>query len=140
MQLGGATLNATLGFQSASNNTFTIVNKTSVGAVGGTFNGLPENATLNISGIPFRITYAGGTGNDVVLTQLQTPPTLNYLWVPGTNLTLSWATNLGFTLEANTNLHTGGWVPVTAPPVVGTNYVLTETTSEPQKFYRLRSP
>ena len=140
VQLGGATLNATLGFQSASNNTFTIINKTSAGAVGGTFNGLPENATLNISGIPFRITYAGGTGNDVVLTQLQTPPTLNFLWVPGTNLTLSWATNLGFALEANTNLHTGGWVPVTAPPVVGTNYVLTETTSEPQKFYRLRSP
>ena len=36
----------------------------------GTFAGLAEGATVNFNGAPMRITYVGGTGNDVVLTAL----------------------------------------------------------------------
>jgi hypothetical protein len=56
--------------------TFTIVNNDGNDPIIGTFNGLPEGATASINGIPFRITYTGNTGNDVVLIGNQ-PPTVN---------------------------------------------------------------
>ena len=46
-----------------------VINKTSAGAVQGTFKNLPEGATFMAQGFPFRISYVGGDGNDVVLTQ-----------------------------------------------------------------------
>jgi len=55
-------------------NSFTIINKTSAGPIPGTFKDLPEGATLLIKGFPFRISYIGGDGNDVVLTKA--PPVL----------------------------------------------------------------
>ena len=56
------------------------------------------------------------------------------------NVVLSWGTNLtGFTLEASTNLNTGVWnVASPSPAVRGTNYVVTNTVSGSQRFYRLR--
>ena len=48
--------------------TFTIVNNDAADAVAGTFNGLPEGTSFPFGGLPFRITYVGGTGNDIVLT------------------------------------------------------------------------
>ena len=59
-----------------------------------------------------------------------------------TNVVLSWATNFtGFTLQANTNLNTNVWSVVSpAPAVSGTNNVVTNATTEAQKFYRLSKP
>ena len=42
-------------------------------AVSGTFTGLAENATFTIGLVTYRISYTGGTGNDVVLTVTQAP-------------------------------------------------------------------
>jgi len=131
-----------LGFPSAVGNVFTIINNDSTEAVNNTFLGLPEGATLQVSGIPFRISYTGGTGNDVVLTQLMPLPTLAMLQIASTNFVFSWPTNYtGFTLESNTNLSSNAWAPVLPAPVLSVaNYVVTNATLEPQKFYRLRSP
>jgi uncharacterized repeat protein (TIGR02059 family) len=41
--------------------------------VNGTFAGLPEGATINIKGRPYRISYVGGDGNDVSLTAPAAP-------------------------------------------------------------------
>ncbi len=50
---------------------FTLINKTSPGPVNGTFNGKPEGATFKgAGGNTWRITYAGGDGNDVVITRV----------------------------------------------------------------------
>src|SRR5205823_10387061 len=50
---------------------FTIVQNNSGSAVTGTFNGLPEGATITAGGDSFRISYQGGaSGHDVVLTYL----------------------------------------------------------------------
>jgi len=38
------------------------------GAVSGTFQGLPEGGTFVSDGVTFQVSYAGGDGNDVVLT------------------------------------------------------------------------
>ncbi len=49
--------------------TFVIITNDGVDAVQGTFNGLAENAQITVSGQPFRIHYAGGSGNDVTLVR-----------------------------------------------------------------------
>ena len=142
--LASATLNATLGFLSASNTSFTIIDNDGSEAVTNTFLGLPEGATLNIYGTLFRISYMGGTGNDVVLTQLADTqqPRLTIARAANTNVVLRWATNFtSFTLEANTNLNTNVWAVVTnLPAVSGTNHVVTNAASGTQKYYRLRAP
>ncbi|MFM2242049.1 MAG: hypothetical protein RLZ97_904, partial [Verrucomicrobiota bacterium] len=52
----------------APGSSFTILDKTSAGAVSGNFTGLPEGASFTASGYDWQITYAGGNGNDVVVT------------------------------------------------------------------------
>src|SRR5262249_20734986 len=64
----GATLDLALGFTPARGNTFTIIDNTGTAPVSGTFARLPEGGTTTVNGTTFRISYVGGTGNDVVLT------------------------------------------------------------------------
>jgi fibronectin-binding autotransporter adhesin len=72
VQLGGATLDASLigpfDPSTTSNTDFVILNNSGVNAVDGTFAGLAEGAEFNFSGRLFNISYQGGNGNDVVLT------------------------------------------------------------------------
>jgi autotransporter-associated beta strand protein len=75
VNLGGATLNVTLGFAPAIGTTFTIVNNDGSDAVNGTFAGLLEASMFAAGGQQFRINYAAGDGNDVVLTTLTAPST-----------------------------------------------------------------
>lgn len=70
VDLGEAVLDRTLGFTPTANEQFTIIDNTGSSPVTGTFNGLAEGATISISGQFFRVSYVGGTGNDVVLTHL----------------------------------------------------------------------
>jgi autotransporter-associated beta strand protein len=52
---------------------FIIINNDLSDAITGTFNGLAEGATNTVGGYKFAISYAGGTGNDVVLTLTSIP-------------------------------------------------------------------
>jgi autotransporter-associated beta strand protein len=72
VNLGGATLVATLGpgFVPAVGTSYTIVNNDGADPVVGTFRGLAEGATVTIDGRLFTISYKGGDGNDVVLTEV----------------------------------------------------------------------
>jgi autotransporter-associated beta strand protein len=59
---------------------FIIINNDLSDAITGTFNGMANGSLFSAGGYTFRINYAGGTGNDVVLT----------LWgVPGNTVTLN---------------------------------------------------
>lgn len=71
--LAGASLAASLGFRSLGGSRYLIVNNTSDAPVSGTFAGLPEGARLTVSGRPFTMSYRGGDGNDVVLTDASRP-------------------------------------------------------------------
>jgi acetyl esterase/lipase len=80
-------LNVNLGFSPANGTTFVIVDNDGTDAVNGIFvmranptanfgTPLPEGATFATGGQHFQISYAGGTGNDVVLTAVpDTAPT-----------------------------------------------------------------
>ncbi len=53
--------------------TFTLINNMGAGAVNGSFTNLPVNSTFVASGYHWRISYTGGTGNDVVLSLINVP-------------------------------------------------------------------
>lgn len=75
VNLAGA-LTVTSTFAGTTGQTYVIVNNDGADPVVGTFTGLAEGATVTGSnGALYRISYIGGTGNDVVLTQFgdQTP-------------------------------------------------------------------
>ena len=67
--LGSSTLQVTSLPSVPPGTTFIIITNDGVDAVQGTFNGLAENAQITVSGQPFRVHYAGGTGNDVTLVR-----------------------------------------------------------------------
>jgi hypothetical protein len=68
--LTGSGLHGSINFTPTPGETFPIL--TSTAPIVGTFNGLPEGATISIGGIPFTISYQGGNGDDVVLTDAAT--------------------------------------------------------------------
>jgi hypothetical protein len=67
--LGSCTLQVTSLPAVPAGTAFVIITNDGVDAVQGTFNGLAENAQITVSGQPFRIHYAGGSGNDVTLVR-----------------------------------------------------------------------
>ena len=104
--------------------TYTLINNDAADAVSGTFTGLPENSLLTVGAQPFRIHYAGGTGNDVTLVRdgIVTGPTL----AMQTYATNSWTfigTNAiplkAFTIRASTNLVTWTNIGVVTSSVSG---------------------
>src|SRR5262249_20862513 len=70
VNLARATLSVEQAFTPALGSAFTLIQNDGIEAVAGTFAGLPQGATLLLSGMTFQIDYMGGTGNDVVLTRI----------------------------------------------------------------------
>ena len=71
----GSNLVVTVGTSVSVGQTFTILNKVSVGAVTGIFAGIPQGGTVTGSdGSVFSVSYTGGTGNDIVLTVVSAAP------------------------------------------------------------------
>jgi hypothetical protein len=61
-----------------ASDSFIIVANDGVDPITGTFNGLAEGATVSVNGTDKKITYVGGTGNDVALIPLiATVPTIS---------------------------------------------------------------
>ena len=85
INLGGATLNVTLGLLPASNQVFKIIDNQGSGDVSGTFNGYSEGSTVVVSGVGYTLSYHGGDGNDVTLTAPVLAPRVdNILFGDGT--------------------------------------------------------
>ncbi len=67
VRIEGATL-STDGSTPNPGHALTLIRNQGIAPVAGSFAGLPEGATFVAAGQTFRISYAGGAGNDVVLT------------------------------------------------------------------------
>ncbi len=149
VSLGNATLAATLGFNSAVSNKFTIIENDANDPVVGTFKNLPEGATLVISGAQFQISYQGGDGNDVVLTQISdvTPPHIDGVEkLANGNIQIS-ATglpNASYNVEATDNL-----MPQVQWTLIGSGssdaqgkfqFIDSDAPNHMMRFYRLTVP
>ncbi len=101
VDITGATLNVQLirEFKPKKDDSFRIIDNDASETVTGTFAGLAEGATFTVDGYVFKITYVGGTGNDVVLTVQSVPST------PNTGLSILFANPL-LTLLTTTILAT----------------------------------
>jgi uncharacterized repeat protein (TIGR01451 family) len=95
--LGNATLTVLPGFTPIAGETFTIIDNDLSDAVAGTFAGLPEGSIFAAGASRFRISYVGGSGNDVTLTALNRPPTIAKSFGVAT-LALNESTTLSFML------------------------------------------
>jgi autotransporter-associated beta strand protein len=144
VNLSGVALRTSLNFTSAVGNSFTIINNDGTEAVAGTLINLAQSANFYIGEEQFTISYTGGTGNDVVLTRIPTPPrpVLTIERVPPASVRVLWPTNaVGFALQSNTNLNTTNWSAAAAlASVVGTNHAMLDSTTNRQTFYRLFKP
>jgi fibronectin-binding autotransporter adhesin len=83
VSLGSGALALAVGFTPPHGTVFTIINNDGADAVSGTFGGLPEGATFSTNGLNFRISYIGGTGNDVTLTRFVPPTGITRVWDGG---------------------------------------------------------
>lgn len=86
VNLTNVTLSIANGFTPAVGASFIIVSNDLSDAVFGSFNGLPEGAEFVVGPVRYRITYAGGSGNDIALTAV---PQLR-IWT-GTTTTNAWS-------------------------------------------------
>ncbi|EMI55873.1 dockerin type I domain-containing protein [Rhodopirellula sallentina] len=68
--LNGATLVTSASLATNVGQTIEIISNDGIDAVSGTFAGLPEGSTVDVGGLPFSISYTGGDGNDVTLTEI----------------------------------------------------------------------
>jgi len=149
LALTNAGLQVNMTFIGATNSQFTIVNNDGAEAVTGTFAGLAEGGLVVApNGVIFQISYHGGTGNDVVLTQLTMPlpPTLtNVSKLVGGNMQVngSGLPNLSYTVWANTNVATNTWLNIGTTAANGSGQVqFTDpfATNYPMRFYRFSWP
>jgi hypothetical protein len=119
---------------------FTIVEKTSPGPITNAIFG-PEGTITTLNGMPFRISYVGGDGNDVTLTA--TPPRLDIARTNPAQVRLSWPTNYpGFQLlRASAIDGSASWSNHPMSPVVmGSNYTVTQPAATNREFFRLKQP
>ena len=128
----------------ATNTTFVIIDNDGTDAVSGTFAGLANNATFFQSGYTWRVSYFGGTGNDVTLTILAAPqPALETQWTSPT-LTVSWPDwASAYSLHSTTNLSPPTiWSPVTNSPVLNSNKwsIALPMNSDGNRFFQLMWP
>ncbi|MFN9791666.1 MAG: Ig-like domain repeat protein [Pseudomonadota bacterium] len=86
VSLGGATLDALLvaGYTHQPGRAMTLIANDGADAVTGTFTGRAEGAEFTLGGFPFRIRYAAGDGNDVVLFALNPAAAVTLAPVSGT--------------------------------------------------------
>jgi autotransporter-associated beta strand protein len=150
VRLGGSILSVDLNgnFKPAPGRNFLIIDNDGSDPVVGTFAGLPEGTILGGDGLPFQISYVGGTGNDVVLTRMATPPsTLSSITALGNGQVRIEGLGIGgvvYPIQAASNLN-----PVILWTPVGTGtgnasglfqYLDTSASNRPTRFYRAVSP
>jgi hypothetical protein len=147
VDLGGAALHVQLQFPSAVSNEFLIIKNDGNDPVNGTFNGLPDGGTFYANGAQFRITYKGGDGNDVVLTQiaLPGPSQIGGITALGNGqIKISGSGNPGmvYGLEANDDLNTSNWVNIgiaLANQLGEIEFVDSDAPNHRMRFYRFRA-
>jgi len=147
VNLGNANLSVLLGFNSAVSNKFLIIANDSNDPINGTFKNLPEGAIFSTGNAQFQISYLGGDGNDVELTQIGViaPPLISGLQDVGNGqMQISGKGSIGMSyhVEANTNLNTTNWITlgsVVADGNGGLKFIDSSASNVVQRFYRFKA-
>jgi autotransporter-associated beta strand protein len=148
VKLSGS-LQVTRGSNTAANSQFTIIKNDSNDAVSGIFIGLAQAAQFTVGGAKFQISYTGGDGNDVVLTQVASATNAQMRGVSkiiGTTMQVSGVGSPGYdyAVQASTNLSTTNWINIGTVTAGGDGSMtfndFNAMTSHPMRFYRFVVP
>jgi fibronectin-binding autotransporter adhesin len=136
-------LELSLGYTPATGDSFTIISNAGSNAVAGAFNSRPEGATFTLSNQLFHITYAGGDGNDVVITRGFPGPRLGFVTLSNALFTfqLSGQPGSNYVIQASTNLM--DWLPIGTNQADGSGlfqFIDANTMLFPMRFYRGLTP
>ena len=147
VNLTGATLNLQPGYAAGPGAAFLILVNDGTDPIVGTFAGLPEGAVFSAGGQYFSISYKAGSGNnDVVVTAVSPPGNFKDITLLNANtaqLQGLGASNVTYTIQANTNLATTNWVNIGTAPADGSGAFFfndTNVLSYPQRFFRILTP
>jgi hypothetical protein len=150
VDLGGSTLSVDLldTFKPTNGFSFLIIDNDGTDPVVGTFAGLPEGALFGGGGLPFRISYAGGTGNDVVITRVVAPaPMLSSLNALSNGQMSIAGLGIGgviYTIQAATNLNPIIFWTKVGDATANVNglfqFTHTGASNQPRRFYRAVAP
>ena len=146
--LNNALLNVMLGFTPDVGTSFLIIANDGTDPITGTFSGLPEGSILNVSGLAFRLSYVGGSGNDVTLTRISPPTRIQSITrLANAQIQLQATGGLSgfsYAIQATTNLAPAiQWSNLgTALADSGGHVSFTDTNAGlfPRRFYRAVSP
>jgi len=150
VDLGGCALSVDLlgWFKPTNGFSFLILDNDGTDPILGTFAALPEGAVFGGDGLPFRISYVGGTGNDVVITRVAAPATtLTSVTAHANGQVRIEGQGIGgviYSIQAASNLNPViQWVPLgSATGGAAGQFEFTEpgATQQPMRFYRVVSP
>jgi len=147
VNLTNPTLNVSMTFPGAVGNQYVIIANDFSDAINGTFKNLPEGTNFLAGGAQFQITYKGGDGNDVVLTQM-TAPTPSQIGgitsLPNGQIGLSGSGSAGasYDIEANLDLGTTNWVKlgtVQAGQNGAISFIDLDAPNHAMRFYRFKA-
>lgn len=147
VNLNNARLQVNLGYNPPPGTAHRIIDNTGINSILNTFAALSEGALLTNQGVVFAITYAGGDGNDVVLTRVNSLMDLTSVTPqPGGDviaLAGQGVPGWNFILEAATNLFPPViWTPVSTNTTDGNGvfqFLQSISTNDPARFYRARA-
>ncbi len=145
VQIQNAPLKVSAGFTPGLGTSFTIIDNDGGDPVLGTFSGLPEGALFGVNGVALQISYAGGTGNDIVLTRVATPaPKILSIILDGSRHVLlqeKGISQFDYTFLASSNLVNWASVGVAHSNNNGEfSFTDANTQNLAQQFYRLSAP
>jgi hypothetical protein len=109
-------------------------------AIVGTFTNLPEGSLLQSNNVPLRVSYVGGSGNDLTFTVLAKPNFTNTTVLGNKRIQLAGtgASGQPIVIEASTNLTQ--WLDLTTNSVTGGIFSFTDSNapSFTRRFYRAK--
>lgn len=143
-----ANLTVALHFTPTNGQRFRLIDKTSGGDVAGTFNALPQDATLSVGDTTFSANYLTGTGNDFTLVTTDVPTTppppatpvvftaITRLGNGNVRLDGTGQTNQPIMIEFTENFE--DWNDLGSRPVNDGTFTIQDASPVSPRFYRAR--
>jgi len=138
--LSGGSLTPSAGFNPQPGQVFTIVEKTSPGAITNAPFG-PEGTITNLNGMPFRLSYVGGDGNDVTLTAVTPVPIVlsGMKRAFDTQSVFSYSADVGLRYAVERSATLSNWTTIRTDTANTNPMTVTDAVATNQmNFYRVR--
>jgi len=139
VSLSSGSLLPSAGFNPQAGQIYTIVEKTSPGLITNEFLG-PEGTVTYMNGMPFRISYVGGDGNDVTLTVVTPVPiVLGAVQRFGTQFVFSYSADVGLRYAVERSATLTNWTTIRSDTANVNPMTFTDTAATNRmNFYRVR--